>query len=64
VMYGRKPLEKQREFPIVALGSVWWDSYGFRYVAFLDRGASERRLGLNWLGFGWGAYYRFAAVRK
>ena len=51
--------EKQREFPIVALGSVW-----HRRVPCLVRGDSERYLDLRWIDSGWYEIYRFAAVRK
>jgi hypothetical protein len=62
--FGAKYPEKQRELPIVALGSVWrgWD--GYRNVAYLYRYGSGRDLRLGCLGDGWDAYYRFAAVRK
>lgn len=54
----------QREFPIIALGSVWQGRVGYRCVPCLYRGGSERGLGLLWFGFGWHAYCRFAAVPK
>lgn len=56
--------DKQREFPIIELGSVWRGSVGRRIVACLCRGGSERRLLLDWLDDGWDDYCRFAAVRK
>ena len=56
--------EKQREFPIVALGSVWQCPNGYRLVTCLYRGVSERSLDLAWFGGGWGSSYRFAACRK
>jgi hypothetical protein len=54
----------QKEFPIVALGSVWRNGGGSRVVPFLGRWDAERKLYL--LGFvgGWGGNFRFAAVRK
>lgn len=56
--------EKQREFPIVALGSVWrrWD--GSRCVPCLWGGSVGRYLGLGYFGDGWGGYDRFLAVRE
>ena len=51
--------EQQKEFPIVALGSIWCRTVpGFGFVDF------ERRLGLAWFGIGWEYNYRFLAVRK
>ena len=49
---------------VVALGSVWRDADGFRYVACLYRDASGRGLGLGWVGSVWRTVCRFAAVRK
>ena len=55
--------ELQRQFPIIALGSVC--RLGFdRFVAFLDVGDGGRKLGLDDLAFVWFGSYRFAAVRK
>ena len=62
--FGAKYLEKQREFPIVALGSVWRNLHDRRFVAYLRCDGSERCLGLLWLEGGWDASYRFAAVCK
>lgn len=61
---GAKYPDLQREFPIVALGSVWQGPGGSRYCAYLDRYGSERALYLLWLDYGWGDFCRFAAVRK
>ena len=55
--------EKQHEFPIVALGSVWRDRRGNRDVPCLLWRASERSLDLYWHDDGWGGHCRFAAVR-
>lgn len=54
----------QRQFPIVALGSVWMNSEGQRYIAYLWGHARERGLGLGWLVRWWREVYRFAAVRQ
>ena len=61
---GAKYPNLQREFPIVALGSVWQDRYGPRYVPYLDGLGSERDLHLSWVGDDWSELCRFAAVRK
>lgn len=54
----------QREFPIVALGSVWRDGGGGRHVPVLGCGGAGRRLSLGWFEFGWDDGYRFLGVRK
>lgn len=53
-------------YDIVAFGSSWVSPVGGRCVPFLDGGASERRLGLDWgdPGVRWNAYDRFLAVSK
>ena len=56
--------ELQKEFPIVALGSVWRDERGDRLVPVLYFDDDGRELGLNWLGFDWDDNYRFFGVRK
>lgn len=56
--------ELQRQFPILALGSVWQNPGGSRHVAYLCWGDAERRLDLHWLGINWDDGYRFAGVRK
>lgn len=62
--FGAAYPDKQREFPIVAFGSVWRSWGGGRYVAYLDRVGSERSLFLDlWLG-DWFGSHRFLAVRK
>lgn len=61
--YGAKNPELQRQFPIVALGSVCEVNFN-RNVAYLGRGASERYLCLGWLGIDWDERCRFLAVRK
>ena len=49
---------------VVALGSVWQDAFGGRYVAYLCGRASERELHLYWVGGGWHGDCRFLVVRK
>ena len=56
--------ELQRQFPVVALGSVWRDSDGNRRVPVLDVGDSGRQLDLGYFDSGWSASYRFLGVRK
>ncbi|MBI2039244.1 MAG: hypothetical protein HYT22_03130 [Candidatus Niyogibacteria bacterium] len=62
--FGAKYPDIQREFPIVALGSVWRYASGFRSVPFLGRSGAQRHLGLGWFEVRWDENYRFAAVRK
>ena len=62
--FGEKYPKVQREFPIVALGSVWQDRNGDRSVPCLGRDGSERGLSLDWVEDDWYEVYRFAAVRK
>ena len=54
----------QREFPIIAISSVWQDSNGYRRVPCLSKYGSERTLRLSRIEDGWGEISRFAAVRK
>ena len=64
--FGAKYPDIQREFPVVALGSVWQDPCGSHYapVLFVDVDGSRRRLGLGLTEYGWASDFRFAAVRK
>jgi hypothetical protein len=62
--FGENYPDVQREFPIIALGSVWRSPAGYRLVSFLGRGGSDRVLYLGWRGHGWGDVCRGAAVRK
>lgn len=59
---GEKCPDLQKEFPIVALGSVWQNPNGNRNVPYLDWDSVERKLNLNWLENDWNAEYRFVAV--
>lgn len=56
--------ELQRQFPIIALGSFWRDSFAYRHVGCLRSDGGERRLSLYWFSFDWNDCWRFAAVRK
>ena len=62
--FGEKYPEIQREFPIVALGSVWRDSCGYRALPWLGGRGSRRHLDLSWRAHDWSELCRFAAVRK
>ena len=53
----------QKEFPIVALGSVGGKG-GSRSVPSLDWDDRRRCLGLYWFGFDWDGSCRFVGVRK
>ena len=61
--FGATYPEVQREFPIVALGSVA-EVHGYRRVACLYRSDSERNLHLDWFDSDWDGLYRFLAFRK
>lgn len=63
-VFGEKFPEKQREFPIVALGQVWRSASGDRGVAYLNGVGAGRGLSLDWFDFDWSGDYRFLAVRK
>ncbi|MFO8009800.1 MAG: hypothetical protein R6U89_03200 [Dehalococcoidia bacterium] len=61
---GEKNPNIHKEFPIVALGSVWQDERGERNVPCIYRSGKARQLRLVGYGGGWYARWRFAAVRK
>jgi hypothetical protein len=61
---GEAQPDLQRQFPIVALGSVWRDSDGSRYVPYLSSSAAERGLSLHCFGRDWSGLYRFLGRRK
>jgi len=61
---GEQYPDLQREFPIVALGSVWQNAEGNRCVPCIVGGGSSRGLRLHWIGGDWGGLCRFAAVRR
>lgn len=62
--FGEANPELQREFPIIALGSVWVYRRGDRRVVCLGRYGSERRLRLDWYEYCWLACCRFLIVGK
>ena len=61
---GESQPELQRQFPIIALGSVWRGAFGRRRVACLYVPGYGRRLNLYYLDNDWRAHCRFLAVRK
>jgi hypothetical protein len=62
--FGAKYPDVQREFPIVALGSVWVDSSGYRLCGYLWSDGDGRYCGLDFIGNDWNSRDRFLAVRK
>jgi hypothetical protein len=62
--FGTAYPDKQREFPIVAFGSVRLRWNGQEYVACLNGDGSKRGLRLRFWGGDWDDDYRFLAVRK
>lgn len=63
--FGEKYPDVQREFPIVALNSAWWDTkFNSFYVPYLCQHKSKRYLCLRYIDIEWDKLYRFAAVRK
>jgi len=61
---GAKYPDVQREFPVIALGSVWQYPLDYRFVPYLSESSGRRGLGLDWFGHRWHRRCRFAAVRK
>jgi hypothetical protein len=63
LVLGEKYPDLQRQFPIIALGSVWqdWDD---RFVPCLCRRGDERFLIPGYFNSRWDGRCRFAAVRK
>lgn len=63
---GEKFPDVQRQFPVVALGSVWVCSGESRRVAYLGGSGSGRSMSLDWddPGRAWREIYRFPAVSK
>ena len=64
LVFGAIHPELQRQFPIVAVGSVWRDAGVGRCVPCLDARGGKRELNLHWLGSGWHARCHFLGVRK
>lgn len=59
---GAKHPDLQREYPIVALGSVWVRRHDHRYVSYLVGSSRRRDLHLRWTRYDWRDYCRFLAV--
>jgi len=59
---GKKFPELQRQFPIMALGSIWKNALGQVEVPYLDVFGGKRGLHLTWIGFQWISCYRFLGV--
>ncbi len=62
--FGEKYPDIQREYPVIALGSMWTRPGGGRHVPVLYRDDGERDLGLCWWVGGWSDRCRFVAVCK
>lgn len=62
--FGEVYPELQREFPILALGSVWRNSIGLQGIPCLRSDDSKRGLGLNWCDLDWSDHCRFLAIHK
>lgn len=62
--FGEKYPDLQKEFPIIALYSVWQSLRGNRFCAYLRSFGSERFLSLDWIDTMWNDNCRFAAVCK
>jgi hypothetical protein len=54
----------QRQFSIIALGSVWRGFSNYNFVVGLDHVGDDRELDVFFWGLIWDDSYRFAAVRK
>ena len=61
---GAQHPDRQRQNPIVFLGSVWCDPVGYRHVPVLDDWGGVRLLLLCWFDDGWSDVCRVAAVRE
>lgn len=62
--FGAKYPDIQRQFPILALGSLWKSPTGYNLVGCLRRLIGERRLCLQMADLHWDSHWRFAAVRN
>ena len=56
--------ELQKQFPIVALGSIWRDAVALPRVSCLYWDGTRRALHLCWFAYSWDPDSRFLAVRK
>ena len=64
--FGAQHPDPQREFPVLALGSIWDDPRsGYRRAARILEHPGDRRLDLTWdHGAAWNQIYHFLAVQK
>ena len=62
--FGTAYPDRQRDVPIVALGSVWWCESNWSYSAGLGHDNRGRVLDLESWNAKWRSSVRFAAVRK
>lgn len=59
-----QPADPQRDYSIVALGSIWASPDGRSLVGYLWGSAGYPKLDLGWYGGEWGRHFCFLAVRK
>ena len=64
LFFGITHPEIQLKFPIVALGTSWFDSEGLRRIPYLYGNYIRRCINFNWFGYRWHKRYRFLAVCK
>jgi len=61
---GVKYPEMQRQFPIIALGSIWRSANNCRYSPYLYVSGRDRELNFDWFGASWSGFCRFLAICK
>ncbi len=59
---GEQHPDLQRQFPIIALGSIWENDNGRKDVVCLWGGSQGRRLFLQWYYYNWLPGYRFLVI--
>jgi len=62
--FGESQPDLQRQFSIIALGSIWRFRDGGRYVPVLYEDVRERRLDLVYFDGAWDPGYHFVGLRK
>jgi len=62
--FGKTFPDEGREFPILAIGQSWRDSFGDLVVPYLCGVDDGRGLSVLWLASGFDPRYRFLVVRK
>jgi len=60
--FGEKYPDVQRQFPIVALGSICQNQDGGYYVPVLDGSDSDRFLDMEWIERNWSKNHRFIVI--